>query len=290
MAKKLEKEKKYDSIQSCCFLHYMERGEIMLPLILLLIVFFLFIGIMLLVKMYQQANENTVKYELIYFPQFPRSFQEISLFFISDIHRRVVADSIIAEVKDAAEIVVIGGDLTEKGVSFDQVKQNIQKLKLIGPVYFVWGNNDYEVDTDRLKRIFAEEKVTVLDNQSITFTSEAGEKWSLVGIEDYSMELDELEHALEQTREDVFKLLLSHNPKIMEKVKQEHKISLVLSGHTHGGQIRIFGIGPYEIGKTKIMGETTLLVSNGYGTTKFPLRLGAKPETHLIKIKNTQDQ
>ncbi|PKG24144.1 metallophosphoesterase [Niallia nealsonii] len=262
----------------------------MLPLILLLTVFFLFVGVLLLVKMHQQANENTVKYELIYFPDFPRSFQAVSLFFISDIHRRTVADSLINEVKDIADIVIIGGDLTEKGVSFDQVRQNIQKLKLIGDVYFVWGNNDYEVDSDRLKQLFADEKVTVLDNKSITFTSELGEKWSLVGIEDYSMEFDDLEGALMQTEEDVFKILLSHNPKIMEKIKEEHKISFVLSGHTHGGQIRIFGIGPYEIGKTKVIGNTTIFVSNGYGTTKVPLRLGAKPETHLIKIKNKLDQ
>ncbi|GKU81029.1 metallophosphoesterase [Niallia sp. NCCP-28] len=262
----------------------------MLPFMLLLAVFVLFIGVLLLVKMHQQANENTVKYELIYFPDFPRSFQEVSLFFISDIHKRTVADSLINEVKDIADIVIIGGDLTEKGVSFEQIRKNIQKLKLIGHIYFVWGNNDYEVDSDRLKQLFAEEKVSVLDNKSITFNSEGGEKWSLVGIEDYSMELDDLEGALAQTKEDVFKILLSHNPKIMEKIKEEHKISFVLSGHTHGGQIRIFGIGPYEIGKTKVIGNTTILVSNGYGTTKVPLRLGAKPETHLIKIKNKLDQ
>ncbi|MFT8322402.1 MAG: metallophosphoesterase [Bacillus sp. (in: firmicutes)] len=262
----------------------------MLLFLLLFFIIIIIIGVLLLIKMYKLANENNVKYEVLFFPDFPRSFKEISIFFISDIHRRVIADSIIEEVKEVADLVFIGGDLLEKGVSFEQVKANIQKLKHIGAVFFIWGNNDYEVDTDTLQALLAEEGVTVLDNKTITFKSEQGEEWNLVGIEDYSMELDRLEDALKETKQDNFKLLLSHNPKIISELKRENHISVVLSGHTHGGQIRIFGFGPYEIGGTKVVGNTTLIVSNGYGTTSVPFRLGAKPETHVIKIKNTKDR
>ena len=68
------------------------------------------------------------------------------MFFISDIHRRIVSESIIEEVSGKVDVVIIGGDLLEKGVPMERVKENIKKLKKLGPILFVWGNNDYEVD------------------------------------------------------------------------------------------------------------------------------------------------
>ncbi|MGP7816084.1 metallophosphoesterase [Niallia sp. 01092] len=258
--------------------------------IFILLMPLIIVGGWIVSKMYQEAHENNIKYEMLYFPNFPRSFKEVSMFFISDIHRRRIADSVIEEVIGIVDMVIIGGDLLEKGVSFQQVKENIQKLKKIGDVYFIWGNNDYEVNTDHLKQLLSEEKVIILDNKAVTFHSEQCEEWSLIGIEDYSMEMDDLESTLKEVKKENFKILLSHNPKIIKEIKEEDQITFVLSGHTHGGQIRIFGFGPYEIGRTKVIGDTTILTSNGYGTTSVSLRLGAKPETHVIKIKNTLDQ
>ncbi|CAI9388047.1 metallophosphoesterase [Niallia sp. Sow4_A1] len=243
-----------------------------------------------LIYMKNIANENNVKYELFYFPNFPSSIHEITLFFISDIHRRTIDDTIINEVIDVAELVIIGGDLLEKGVNLEQTRENLRKLKQIGPVYFVWGNNDYEIDRDALESLLNEEDIVLLDNKAVSFMSSNGEGWSLIGIEDYSLEYDDLETALQQVENNSFKILISHNPKIIEELDEENQISLVLSGHTHGGQIRIFGFGPYELGGTKLIGKTTLFVSNGYGTTSIPLRLGAKPETHIIRIQHKQNE
>lgn len=260
-------------------------------MIFLLVTFILlvFLGVALLIHMRKIANENNVKYEIFYFPNFPSSIREITLFFISDIHRRTVDDTIINEAINVAEIVVIGGDLLEKGVKLEKTRENLRKLKKIGPVYFVWGNNDYEIDRDVLETLLKEEDIILLDNKAVSFRSDIGESWSLIGIEDYSLEHDDLEKALEQTNANDFKLLVSHNPKIIEKVNEVEQIPLILSGHTHGGQIRIFGFGPYELGGAKVIENTTVFVSNGYGTTSIPLRLGAKPETHIISIKHKQN-
>ncbi|MFC0297998.1 hypothetical protein [Geobacillus jurassicus] len=67
-------------------------------------------------------------------------------------------------------------------------------------------------------------------------------------------------------------------------MKDEHHISLLLSGHTHGGQIRLFSFGLYEKRGLKWRGRTALFTSNGYGTIGALLRLGAPAEAHLITI------
>ena len=58
--------------------------------------------------------------------------------------------------------MIIGGDLLEGGVPLLRARQNIQKLKTLGPVYFVWGNNDYEVSQVQLKQMLKDEGVITL--------------------------------------------------------------------------------------------------------------------------------
>jgi predicted MPP superfamily phosphohydrolase len=233
-----------------------------------------------------EASLNKVSRHELFFSDFPQSFGQVSIFFISDIHRRVISDKIIEEVLGKADIVIIGGDLTEKGVPMKRVRENIEKLKKLGPVYFVWGNNDYEVDYRKLDVILLESNVKALYNTSVTFESELGDKISLLGVDDLNQNLDRIDLALMDADKESFKILASHYPDIVEKVEQEHEIRLVLSGHTHGGQIHILGYSPYERGKLKTLKNTTLLISNGYGTTTLPLRLGAPAECHLITLKN----
>ncbi|PFN78802.1 metallophosphoesterase [Bacillus sp. AFS076308] len=247
-------------------------------------------GILLLLFMVREAFLNKVVEQELTFPDFPASFGKVSIFFISDIHRRVISDVIIQNVKGKADFVIIGGDLTEKGVPFPQVKENLVKLKQIGPVYFVWGNNDYEVDFRKLDATLLDIGVKVLDNTAVTFESNRGEKLSLLGVDDCSQERDRLDFALMDAEESSFKILASHIPTITEKIRPEHNIRLVLSGHTHGGQIHILGYSPFEKGKIKKLENTILLISNGYGTTTLPLRLGAPAETHLITLKRGTDK
>jgi uncharacterized protein len=243
-----------------------------------------------LLYMVKEAFANRVIHTELLFSDFPKSFGEVKIFFISDIHRRSVSEKIISQIKGRADLVIIGGDLMEKGVSFEKVKANLAKLKQIGPVFFVWGNNDYEVDYHQLDAILLEKGVKILDNTSVEFESSEGEKLFFLGIDDMNQKRDRFDLALSETEKEGFKILASHNPRITAKILPEHRIHLVLSGHTHGGQIHIFGYSPYEKGKVKKLKQTTVLISNGYGTTLLPLRLGAKSETHLITLKNGKNQ
>ncbi|QOR65298.1 metallophosphoesterase [Cytobacillus suaedae] len=249
--------------------------------IILIVMFFL------LLYMWIEANKNIVKEQVLLFNDFPQDLEKLTIFFISDIHRRKVSEKLINKVVGKADIVIIGGDLAEKGVSFERISENIDSLKAIGPTYFVWGNNDYETDFHRLDSLLLEKGVKILDNTAVNFESRSGEKISLLGVDDMSEERDRLELALLDAGDSSFKILACHNPRIVKKIKKDYNIQLVLTGHTHGGQIRILNFGYYEKGKLSDNGVYKLLISNGYGTTGVPLRLGAEPETHLMTLKRS---
>lgn len=93
----------------------------------------------LIAYMYKLAHSDQVLYQEISFANFPDSFGEVKLFFISDIHRRLLSEDIVSEVKGKVDLVIIGGDLLEKRVPIERVEQNIKSLTEIGPTYFVWG-------------------------------------------------------------------------------------------------------------------------------------------------------
>lgn len=252
------------------------------------IIFFLLLigGAGLILYMVKEAFLNHVVLHEMNFEDFPKSFGAVSVFFISDVHKRLISDKVINSVAGKTDIVIIGGDLTEKGVPFERVKQNLQKLKQLGPVYFVWGNNDYETDYRKLDAILLDYGVKVLANTSAIFESKNGDKLSLLGVDSFGQKRDRLDLALLDADTNSFKILASHYPNITNKILPEHNIRLVLSGHTHGGQIHILGYSPYEKGKVKKLENTLVLISNGYGTTGVPLRLGAPAQCHLITIKN----
>lgn len=232
-----------------------------------------------------QAFTNIIKKTVLRFPELPEQFGGLSIFFISDIHRREISHKIIEEVKGKADIVIIGGDLLERGVPFSRIKRNLKKLQTVAPTYFVWGNNDYEVNPYSLSELMRECGVVELKNKIAKLIVNET-TIEIIGIDDLSYERPNLEDILSDVQEQNFRILVSHNPDIVNDIRTENQISLVLSGHTHGGQIRIFGFGPYELGGIRSINETIQLVSNGYGTTTIPLRLGAKAETHLINIQS----
>ncbi|WP_082195468.1 metallophosphoesterase [Bacillus testis] len=234
--------------------------------------------------MWRLAYENNVMEHSFSFMDFPAGFGTVSLFFISDIHKRSIHDSIIKSAKGKAECVIIGGDLAEGGVPFSLIEENIRKLKSIGPVYFVWGNNDYELDYHELDALLLSLGVKILDNTSVTFESPTGDKMSLLGVDYCDGGKARLDLALQDSEEGTFKILASHSPSIMRKVDPAHGISFILAGHTHGGQIRLFGFGRYAHGGVTVKGNTTMFTSNGYGTSVLPLRLGAKAQTHIIHL------
>lgn len=229
--------------------------------------------------MWKEAFRNEVKETVIADRQFPEK-APLALFFISDIHRRLVHPSIINQVKGRANAVIIGGDLCEKGVKDIRIKENIKRLASIAPIYFIPGNNDYEIEFERLAAIFEEWNVTILKNGSVPLSADV----FLLGTDDISKGKSDKTRLFENVPSHTYKIVVSHNPAFIRLLEPADRVAVLLSGHTHGGQIRLGPWGLYENGGWKKEKGIHTLVSNGYGTTGIPLRFGARAETHFITI------
>lgn len=247
----------------------------------------LFACLLLTVYMIYQAHHDTIDYRTIYDERLPTEFTGFRIFFISDIHRRNISEQTLQSITESIDIVIIGGDLTERGVPLRRTKSNLKKLKKWHvPVYFVWGNHDYEAMPKKLYMLFVQEDVTILMNTNKDIIKGRA-AISLVGIDCCKYGIPRLDLAWKDAKGEYF-ILLTHSPfafTLLDPVIQKN-IHTVLSGHTHGGQIRLFGFGPYKRGGLKKMQHTNVFVSEGYGYSKLPFRLGTKAECHVLQLKN----
>lgn len=242
--------------------------------------------LLFLTYMIFRAHHDTIDYQVIVDQQLPEGFNNFRVFFIADIHRRNINEQTLNSIKLKIDIVLIGGDLTEKGVPLNRTKKNIQKLKkFAAPIFFVWGNNDYEVPIDSLIHLLHEENVMILQDTSKDIVRN-GDEISLVGF-DYHKDNDDHHLINWEKIQGKYTLLLTHKPSSFYQLPpyEKEKIHTVLAGHTHGGQIRLFGLGFYQKGGLTTHFQTNIFVTEGYGYTFLPFRLQTRAECHVLTFK-----
>ncbi|MER2262161.1 MAG: metallophosphoesterase [Psychrobacillus sp.] len=238
-------------------------------------------GIMLFLYMLFLAFQINVKEHHLHVKEIPTGTQ-LNIFFISDIHRRKINDTLIHSIIGKVDLVIIGGDLTEKGVPLNRTKSNLRQLKKLGPVFYVFGNNDREVGEENLTAIFHELDIQMLNNTSVSVSKGI----RLVGINDGFVGKVNVTAAFKQVEEKDIIIFVSHAPAFFHSALKLSKPRLMLAGHLHGGQIRLGPLGIYEKGSYRLKENCAQLISNGFGTTGVPLRLGAKSECHIITLHN----
>ncbi|UVI32361.1 metallophosphoesterase [Paenibacillus spongiae] len=239
----------------------------------------------------------------IHVGRLPASFDGTRILFLSDVHRRAIPDAIMKRCQDTGgvDLVLIGGDLREKGVPLERSRDNVRKLRAIAPVYMVYGNHDYDEDIRAFDVMLRDEGVRVLVNESVVLEQGDGSLIRLIGVDDPRTGRDRLKMAvqdMEGEAEADFTILLAHDPIIVDKLQPSDRIDLVFSGHTHGGQISLPIVGavlrsPYCRGWYTVDHHATtgsalasrLFVSCGFGTSRMPLRLGAPAEYHLFTLR-----
>lgn len=217
---------------------------------------------------------------------------------LSDIHIGGLIDkefisSIVRQVNLLkADIVVITGDLVDTDIKYaKEALEELRYLKSTFGTYFIVGNHEYFHEVQSIIDYVNNLGIKTLENENV-YIGEKGEGFNLLGVYDVmgnsvNAYIPDLKKALINTDTSP-KILLAHQPKFIEEIKDE-KIDLVLSGHTHGGQIFPFNFlvklqQPYVKGLNKHDENTQIYVNKGTGFWGPPMRLGASSEITLINI------
>lgn len=283
------------------------------------------VGLFLAVCAYMlmEARMVHLEYADVQLGDLPRAFDGVKLLYVSDLHvdslnqpERVYALMQTFQ-KLEPDLLLLGGDYSSFGLANEarlmlhldkqsQLKKRetalrdrfFSKLKdFKAPLgkYAVAGNHDNW--TDGLAQSLALGDVELLRNQVVTIQKD-GASLVLAGLDDWVTGARRVGQIAGQVRAEDCVIVMSHNPDALPVLSDQPGMGsarwadLMLSGHTHGGQVRPFGrtlLIPSSYGdryRTGWISEsgTQLLVSNGVGTTGFPIRLGAPAQAHLITL------
>lgn len=245
---------------------------------------------------YENNHITLTKYE--YKTSKLRTDKSYKIIQISDFHNKKMQnnnESLIQIVRDEQpDIIVITGDYIDSIHTQTDVALTLTaQLTEIAPVYFITGNHEYSIDIETLYEFEAglqQLGVNVLYNTSVPL----GDGINLIGLDDLCLNDGTLNNIMDNLSSDDLNILLAHEPQYINDYAKAG-VDIVLSGHAHGGQIRIpfTGIGLIAPGQGLFpkytAGEytkdnTTMFVSRGIGNSILPLRIFNCPEIVEIEI------
>jgi predicted MPP superfamily phosphohydrolase len=190
-------------------------------------------------------------------------------------------------------LILLTGDYLEEERNIWGVRDFLKKLKATHGVFAIQGNWEYwsRLEGENLRRHFASVGVKLLINERADLEIN-GHALSIFGL-DYPSSKDHLEQLQKEVDPQRFNLLLSHVPAFAHE-QLNREINLILSGHTHGGQVRLpylppfylpryagrFVAGFYRVSQHRI----PLYVSRGVGTSVLPIRFLCRPEIGLFEL------
>ncbi|TAM80655.1 MAG: metallophosphoesterase [Acidobacteria bacterium] len=191
------------------------------------------------------------------------------------------------------DLIALTGDyVTFSPTYIWPVAQVLGRLRARLGVFAVLGNHDFQVDADEITRALKAHHIHVLRNSHFALDSGRDRLW-LVGVDDLWWSADDLDAGMRHIPSHDPKILLCHNPAGIHMAAEQH-IDLVLSGHTHGGQVRLPVVGGLytrsKLGKKFIAGwnrldGTQIYVSRGIGKVLVPLRVGCPPEIACLNLR-----
>lgn len=220
----------------------------------------------------------------------------------SDIHIdnwmtfRRLEDDVEAINIQQPDLIVITGDFITNRVrySVDDLYNALSKLSAPDGVMAVPGNHDYwqPGEIDKLRQMMRDCGIIDLSND-VHMIQRGEDTLHIAGVDNVIARKSRLDLVLEKLPPTGAAILLAHEPDFADISTATHRFDLQLSGHTHGGQIRLPIIGSlaaplhghcYSAGRYDIDGMT-LYVSRGVGMVSLPVRFNCRPEIPLITLK-----
>lgn len=226
-------------------------------------------------------------------------FEGYRVALVSDLHHGpAVPASWLERVADRVaelgpDLVVLGGDFVSYARSdLDGLARVVSRFKARDGVVAVLGNHDHWVGPDAVAATVEQGGATLLVNRH-RLIRRGSAALAVGGVDDFTHGAVRLDETLAGVPPDVPRVLVSHNPDLIEYLPVGLRVDLMLSGHTHNGQAHLPFVGPLMVpsqfaGKylhgLKRVGETWLYVSAGVGTAAIPFRWGNPPELPLIRL------
>ncbi|MCE7992912.1 MAG: metallophosphoesterase [Roseivirga sp.] len=212
---------------------------------------------------------------------------------ISDLHMdklRSFHKSIARKINQKKpDLLFITGDSVDKTEKIDALSEFLALIDHSIPKYAITGNWEYwgEVDLLKLTQTYAQHNCRLLINEHESVAIR-NRKLSIIGIDDLVGGEADFRTAIQDLDTTDTHIVLSHCPQHRDIIAQEKgalHIDLVLSGHTHGGQITLLGIVPFKPqGSGRYLkgwyqdAEPKMYISKGIGTSILPIRFGARAE------------
>ena len=272
-----------------------------------------------LIKGYHNATPHNMELVniTVQIDSLPSAFNRFKIALLSDFHSSMVvsqhhikaaADMAMNETPDA---IALTGDfisghakLSSRSVGkirkkyIDRCIDGLSQLKAEYGIYGVLGNHDFWSGSHAVESLTSEFSrrlgVVWLRNENVIIEKD-GETINILGVDDFWSRSCSLNKAYQNLNGNSVKILLSHNPDINKTIDNEKRdIDLVLSGHTHGGQMpmpfrngdamvpSIYGQ-KYREGKV-LDGKRVTYVTRGVGHLLVPVRLNSPPEVTILTL------
>jgi len=239
----------------------------------------------------------TIEHKRIQLSRLPKAFDGFRVVQLSDVHhgpfsdREQIERAVEAANRLQPDIIALTGDYISKERHYAApCAEMLGKLKARFGVYAVLGNHDHWTDAALITDLFRAEGITVLINEGMRFEKDGAAFW-LAGVDDSMVGLEDISLALAGASDDEMKLLLAHNPIVLRRAVRA-SVDLVLSGHTHGGQVAIRGERASARPRKRLLkglwrqGNTQIYVNRGLGTVVLPIRYGCPPEISLLELRS----
>ncbi len=236
---------------------------------------------------------------VITLPRLHQHLDGLRIAFVTDTH---VGPSFPAErlrpitealEREQPDILLFGGDFISESPRF--MERAMPAIAAMVPTarygaYAVLGNHDVSNIRSRVTKPLRDHGIRVLENESACIATDCGELW-IAGVDDIVIGRANVEATFRDVPPDAACICLWHEPDYAETAEQYGPF-LQLSGHTHGGQVRLPFLGPlalpklgrrYPAGRYQV-GDMTLFVSNGIGVYRPPVRLNCPPELVIVRL------
>lgn len=247
----------------------------------------------------EEANSLSLEHVEIELTRLPKKLDGFRIIQLSDTHHSPFTslDHIERAVKVAnrlkPDMFVLTGDyVSHEREYIAPVAAVLGKLKAKYGVHACLGNHDHWTDAGLVTHLFRGEGINVLINEGFRFETRRGSFW-IAGVDDHMVGKTDVPAALRGSFPDEMKLLLAHNPIIFREAAR-YGVDLTLSGHTHGGQIKLRSAVKDEkriLPRRRLKAglhrrrKSQIYITRGIGTVVVPMRYQCPPEISLLELR-----